>query len=62
MRALIAEVPASQIPTLVRSEIVKLKAAAAAAAAKSLQSCPTLCLSSPSPPASNPSQHQSLFQ
>ena len=43
MRALIAEVPASQIPTLVRSEIVKLKAAAAAAAAKSLQSCPTLC-------------------
>ena len=44
MRALIAEVPASQIPTLVRSEIVKLKAAAAAAAAtKSLQSCLTLC-------------------
>ena len=41
MRALIAEVPASQIPTLVCSEIVKLKAAAAAA--KSLQLCPTLC-------------------
>ena len=38
MRALIAEVPASQIPTLVYSEIVKLKAAA-----KSLQLCPTLC-------------------
>ena len=41
MRALIAEVPASQIPTLVCSEIVKLKAAAAAA--KLLQLCPTLC-------------------
>ena len=49
MRALIAEVPASQIPTLVCSEIVKLKAAAAAA--KSLQLCPTLCsLTDGSPP------------
>ena len=40
MRALIAEVPTSRIPALVRSEIVKLKTTAAV---KSLQSCPTLC-------------------
>ena len=39
MRALIAEVPTSRIPALVRSEIVKLKTTAAV---KSLQSCLTL--------------------
>ena len=52
MRALIAEVPASRIPALVCSEIVKLKTAAAV---KSLQLCPTLCdpIDS-SPPGSHP--------
>ena len=40
MRALIAEVPTSRIPALVRSEIVKLKTTAAV---KSLQLCLTLC-------------------
>ena len=52
MRALIAEVPTSRIPALVRSEIVKLKTTAAV---KSLQSC--LTLGNPidsSPPGSHP--------
>ena len=52
MRALIAEVPTSRIPALVRSEIVKLKTTAAV---KSLQLC--LTLGNPidsSPPGSRP--------